>query len=82
MTRVRVDEPIRDGGRIEFEDGSRYPVRHGYAEMPDDKAALVRLANLGTRANYNAARGASVHCACGFHAWAWSTTCPRCGQPL
>lgn len=82
MTRVRVDQPIRDGGRIEFPDGSRYRVRDGYADMPDGKADLLRLANLGTRANYNATRGASVRCACGFHAWAWSRQCPKCGADL
>lgn len=82
MTRVRIDQPIRDGGRIEFEDGSRYPVRNGYADMPDGKAELLRLSNIGTRANFNATRGKSVICQCGFHAWAWSTTCPRCGAAL
>jgi len=82
MTRVRIDRPIHNGGRIEFDDGSRYTVRNGYADMPDGKAALLRLANVGTRANLNTTRGKSTICACGFHAWAWSESCPRCGEPL
>lgn len=82
MTRVRIDQPIRNNGRIEFEDGTRYKVRHGYAEMPDFKAELLRLSNIGTRANCNASRGRSVVCGCGFHAWAWSATCPKCGTAL
>ena len=82
MTRVRIDQPINNGGRIEFDDGSRYTVRNGFADMPDGKADLLRLANVGTRANFNAARGRSTICQCGFHAWSWSQVCPKCGHAL
>lgn len=78
MTRVRVEQ-IRDGGRLEFGDGSRYPVRRGFAEIPDGKARLLRLAGLGGRANYAATPAPGWACDCGFRAWHWQSCCPKCG---
>lgn len=82
MVRVRIDQPIQPNGRVEFQDGTAYRVRNGYADVPADKARAIKQSNLGTTANFNALHGAGVVCGCGFHAWAWSNTCPKCGAAL
>ena len=83
MTRVRIDQPIQPNGKVEFQDGTAYRVRNGYAEVPPDKARAIWQSNLGTAANFNALKGESRYCGgCGFHAWAWSSACPRCGASL
>lgn len=80
MAKVRVDQPLIPGGRLEFPDGSAYRVNGGYAEVPDHKADLLTQSGYGRRASYTPRYGRAVQCGCGFRYWAFSAACPRCGS--
>lgn len=81
MARVRIDD--RGVTKLTFDDGSTYGVRGGYAELPADKARMIRQANVGAYAPFSSAPVEGKTCShCGFQAYAWSRHCGRCGTPF
>ncbi len=90
MSHLRVDP--RKVQHVEMRDGTRYPVgRNGIVHVNEphhedelrrfgapDEGATGWVDNM--RVGYVAAKG--KRCACGFEAWSWTRTCPRCGADL
>ena len=75
---------------LDMVDGTRYDARNGKVEI--DNPAHVRQALKSGNHQFGAislpvtgfrtvARG-EKHCNCGFTAFKWQATCPRCGADL
>jgi hypothetical protein len=86
--RIRVDP--RKVQRVEMRDGTSYPVgRNGSVHISDPAHVreMDRHGDPGAGVGYVAPSLGFVEvggktCGCGFDAWPWQRTCPRCGTRL
>lgn len=71
---------------LSFADGTRYEARGGRVVVDNPRhARQVHTADQKGHiavAHYTAVGGRSHICRCGFIAYGWQSTCPRCGAGL
>jgi hypothetical protein len=71
---------------LTFKDGSRVNAnRDGRVVVDEKHASAIEKADPSRRIHrisYNATRAPGRECRCGFMAYRWQSSCPRCGQSL